>query len=334
MGPVLRITVAALLALAMMSPPAAYAATLEQLKAQRAKIQADLNTVGLAYRKSLYRLDDNEEQVASLRKQSKKTAARLVVAQRNLKTRCRYMYLTSDSDFVDVLLSATTFRDLVTRMDFLTSIANRNAAQIDEVKTLSKQLSEERAALVRKRTALQANSEELRARERSLNSSLASKKAEYARVRAALTAAVAARSGSPNRGFLPAGPNGMVFPVDGPNSYDDTWGAPRSGGRSHKGTDIMASRGTPCVAVLSGTVSSKSGGLGGKVIWLTADNGWRFYYAHLNGWAVSSGRVQAGQLIGYVGNTGNASGGACHLHFEIHPGGGAVNPYSYLRRMQ
>lgn len=123
-----------------------------------------------------------------------------------------------------------------------------------------------------------------------------------------------------------------LFPVAGPTEYIDSWGFARAGGRRHKGTDIMAERGTPVVAVRDGSVAPGRNGLGGRIVWLTADDGTRYYYAHLDTIAVGVGRVVAGQVLGTVGDSGNARGGPTHLHFEIHRPQ-AVDPFPYLQRM-
>jgi murein DD-endopeptidase MepM/ murein hydrolase activator NlpD len=133
-----------------------------------------------------------------------------------------------------------------------------------------------------------------------------------------------APSSAPNAGA------GMVCPVAGPRSFADTWGAPRSGGRSHEGVDMMAAGGTPLVAVEAGSATFKTNRLGGNAVWITGNSGTKYYYAHLSAWEGSSRTVSQGEVIGYVGATGNTS--VNHLHFEVHPNGGrAVNPYPYVR---
>lgn len=120
---------------------------------------------------------------------------------------------------------------------------------------------------------------------------------------------------------------GIVCPVAGSVQFTDSWGAARSGGRSHKGTDMMAASGTPTVAPVSGTVEHRSSSLGGLSWYVHGDDGTTYYGTHLSGYEnQGAGWVAAGTVVGYVGQTGNA--GSPHLHFEIQPGGGeSINPY-------
>ena len=125
--------------------------------------------------------------------------------------------------------------------------------------------------------------------------------------------------------------SGWLCPVAGPNAFGDTWGAPRPGGRKHEGVDMMSPAGTPLVAVVAGAATMRTNVLGGNIVSLMGVDGNRYYYAHLSSWEGSSRSVSAGEVVGYVGATGDTT--ANHLHFEIHPGGGAaVNPYPTVRQ--
>lgn len=131
-------------------------------------------------------------------------------------------------------------------------------------------------------------------------------------------------------------PQISVFPSQGRCSFVDSWHDERSGGRKHIGVDIIGPTGLALYAVTDGTITKMYGAetkLSGNALRLTAADATYFFYAHLDsfapGIAVGSA-VRAGQIIGYMGATGNA--GNSHLHFEVHPGGGeAVNPYPIIK---
>lgn len=330
------VAIATLLAVAL-GPGGAFAAPskAERLSAELEDIRDDLRSAGREYDSAYWELDEAEVRMSQVQSEIELTEEELTHARGLLSDRVDLMYRSNPANYLALLFGSVTFEDMVTRLEFFRRIGKADADAIASVERLQAELRTQEESL-QSETAAQADAlAGLKARRDDLQRRFDDKQAEYDRVKAELDRE---RAASNSRSSVRAAPgaNGMVFPVQGVHYFSDTWGASRSGGRrSHKGTDIMAGHGTPCVAVLSGTVTSKSGGLGGKVIWLTADNGWQFYYAHLDSWAVRSGRVGAGQVIGYVGSSGNASASSPHLHFQMHPGGGsAVNPYPYLKAMQ
>ena len=127
----------------------------------------------------------------------------------------------------------------------------------------------------------------------------------------------------------PAGAD-WLCPVQGPHAFSDDYGAPRGGGFSHQGNDILAARGIPVVASVDGVVRHREGAVSGLAYYLDGDDGNEYFGAHLDSFG-ASGRVTQGTVVGRVGNTGDAASTAPHLHFEIHPGGsGYENPYPTL----
>ena len=151
-------------------------------------------------------------------------------------------------------------------------------------------------------------------------------------------------TGQPLKGTPPLGAGSYVFPVDGHTDWGDSYGAERSDvpGGWHHGDDLFAPLGTPIVAVTDGIVFSVGWNkVGGWRLWLLDANGNQYYYAHLSGYTAAGSNdrtVAKGQVLGFVGNTGDAVTTLPHLHFEVHPSSllylgydGAVDPTSYLR---
>ncbi len=135
------------------------------------------------------------------------------------------------------------------------------------------------------------------------------------------------------------------FPVFGPSSYTDTFGAPRANATFHEGDDIFGTLGQPVVAVTAGIVFAVGYDKdGGNSLWLIDAAGDQFYYAHLSAFSLAAkdgAQVRQGEVIGFMGNSGDAAQTPVHLHFEVHPmsllylgAGGTVDPTFYLNKWQ
>jgi murein DD-endopeptidase MepM/ murein hydrolase activator NlpD len=313
----------------------ASARTAYQIAKELAAVRAQVKGAGSQYDRALNGLERTDGKLRTTDKKIKAESAELAAAESALGERVAAMYRTEDQlGVLSFLLGSTTFEDFITRADLIQIIGDEDAALIRSVKDQRAKLEKTRSELAGQRSVQKADVAAFKRKRDALQGQLNRVQSRYNRLLGELYAAMARERAAGKLTWTPPGPNGMVFPVRGIHYYSNTWGAARSGGRHHKGTDVMAPRGTPLVAVASGMARVHSSGLGGKSVTITADNGWQFYYCHMNGYAIRGGRVSAGQLIGWVGSTGNARGGSPHLHFQMGPGGRWVNPYSYLRSME
>jgi peptidoglycan LD-endopeptidase LytH len=242
----------------------------------------------------------------------------------------RRLYMSDGSETLEVLLSAESFADLASQYETMAQIAEHDGTALTDLKRIEDQLAELQEGLT-------ANSEELtKVRSRLEDESALLQRrfeeatAEYNKMKERLAAAAAAPAGG-----VFVSPGGMACPIAAPNSFIDSWGYPRSGGRTHEGTDMMAASGAPVVAITDGRITFEGyGSSAGNWVILSGDDGNAYWFMHNRKNLVTGGRVGAGELIATVGDTGNAIGGPPHVHFEYHPGGGGpVNPYALLSKV-
>lgn len=267
-------------------------------------------------------------------------------------------YTSGGRGMVAAAFEAGTIQDLLTSQQLMNNAASRDLADLDRYQAVSREMGRLKVDLVEKRkeveiveaetAALAEKANTLNEQARSVYSeaSAAEQRAidNLAKERRELQAAEAlkkardvaaanSRSGVA-AGLPPSATPGFFCPVQGGASFIDSWGFPRSGGRRHKGVDMFNRRDTPLVAVVDGRVKFSSNSLGGLSTHLYAADGTLYYYAHLERHPtnISSGQnVRAGTVVGFLGNSGNARYTSPHLHFEIRPGGVAVNPYPTVR---
>ena len=220
-------------------------------------------------------------------------------------------------------------REQQERATVLADLRRRQADAVRELERLAR--LEEQARAAREEQQRRA---EAAAAAAAAPASTAPPRVEGVAAPATTTAAAPARPPTPTTVPAPAAaPTGdWVCPVRGPRAFSNDYGAPRGGGSSHMGNDILAPKGTPVVANVGGVVTQRNGAVSGLAYFLAGDDGNRYFGAHLDSFG-ASGRVSIGTVIGTVGNTGDASGGPPHLHFEMHPGGsGYTNPYPTLTK--
>jgi murein DD-endopeptidase MepM/ murein hydrolase activator NlpD len=313
-----------------------------QLEEYRAA-QAAFEDAVLAYEAAVLEVDRVERKQASVSGSVTSHTQELDDIQAMIEEQAVELYMRGGLSSPGIIFSASSVDQFMTTSEFLTTAATGGQESLDELIAARSELNRFQGVLQDTRVELEAvEAEKLTARTNQ-ESAMEAEQAAYAKLEGRCKelateydrqqAELAARARQRAAGSVQVG--SFICPFSpGRTSFIDSWGDSRSGGRAHKGTDMFASWDEPVYAVSSGRVATGNSGLGGKTIWLLGDNGIAFYYAHLSGFNVSSGQtVSQGQTIGYNGNSGNASGGPPHLHFEIHPGGrgsAAVNPYATL----
>ena len=272
--------------------------------------------------------DNLEHRIEGIRGRMTSLSDREARLQSTASTRAAEIYKAGTSATVEALLGADSLTDVVDNAQMLSQVSTHESSVFIDLARAKAELTKLNEELRVERSHLTVAESGLADESKRLQAQFAEVKAEYERLTRRMAPKTASTSSAAPSAPLLRSTDGMYCPVAGPTSFVDSWGAPRSG-HTHQGVDMMGSYGTPLAAVVSGTITYAAyDGSGGNMLFLSGSDGNAYWYMHNQENYVGQGAsVQAGEIIGTLGDTGNAAG-TPHLHFEYHPGGGAaVNPY-------
>jgi murein DD-endopeptidase MepM/ murein hydrolase activator NlpD len=313
-------------------------------------IQADIRRINTQVAQTWAHLNQLRERRHEVDQDITRQTRAIDVLQGRLDQRARAAYITGPAAILEAVLGAESLTEMSDRVTFLDVLARQDSdvsiaidlerdqlrehevdlkGYVGEEKDVLRDLANQDELLQKKFAAQVATTDRI-------EDMWAEAKRELRVLEEQRRRELAAILGVGNIG-PPLSADGPFFwcPVDAPRSYIDDFGFPRVG-HTHQGNDIFAPSGTPIRAPFNGTAREGSGGIGGLSVHVDADvNADYVYNAHLSRFAgVSGEHVIKGQIIGYVGQTGNAASTPPHDHFEYHPGGGsAVSPYLYLNEV-
>jgi len=332
-GIALRVVLAAALVVSAVlspTPPGAEAqvAGLQEARDRAAGLANELDVAAARYEQLWAAVEEATYELEQLELRSEQLAEEVALLDTRLADRARDLFKYGASSSFELLLGEGGPEAAIERAGLAAVVQRRDTALLEEARASRLSLGQTIALVEVRRAGLEELEAEAEAARQEVSRQL---DAAQQRVRSLETLAARQRliQNARQSGIYSCIMDRRVV------SFRDTWGAPRSGGRRHQGTDVMAPFNVPVYAFTSGVIVRRSNSrLGGLGLYLRGDDGATYFYAHLNGYtssATAGRRVVAGEHIGFNGFTGNASRSAPHVHFERKPAGGAThNPYPDL----
>jgi peptidoglycan hydrolase CwlO-like protein len=327
-------------------------------------LEAQANVLAETISRVQDRIANTQRLMIKVEREIQAAETQIEATQQQLDQRARVAYESGPGTGLEFLLGSTSLADLNDRLQIVNGAAQSDTDLIDQIQAQKAQLATKQSNLQMLENTLRSTQADLSKQQDALESKLSEAQGVVAkldndreaaarqvralkakRAREIYLAKLAAEQ-SKGGGGSSIGGVLLTCPVASPHAYYDDFGAPRYGGgfHHHAGNDIFAPRGTPIRAPFDGIATEDSNGLGGTAVVVTGELGF-VYNAHLDSIG-QLGAVSMGTVVGYVGDSGDALGGATHDHFEWHPNvipdhpykssygftliNGAIDPFPYL----